>query len=157
VVDDAALTAVRLGPARIRYCASPRYLRRRGVPATPRQLAGHDCILVMAEGQPVRWPFRLRNRDTLLPVAGRLRFTSFALAQAAARAGLGIAIFPEFACAADVRRGRLVPVLQDWVGEVGAVWLVHPSDRALSPRVRAFAELVDERLARNPPWDPGPR
>jgi DNA-binding transcriptional LysR family regulator len=151
-VDDAALTATRLGPARVRYCASPRYLARRGAPRTPYELAEHQCILVHADGGAVRWPFRLRNRDTLLPVTGRLRFDSFALAHAAARAGLGIAIFPEFACGADIRRGRLVAVLEEWVGEVGAVWLVHPTGRYLTPRVRAFAELVGERLARDPPW-----
>jgi len=66
-------------------------------------------------------------------------------------AGLGIALFPEFACAEDVRRKRLVTVLDDWVADVGAVWLVHASGRFLSARVRAFTDLVRERFAREPP------
>jgi DNA-binding transcriptional LysR family regulator len=152
-VDDAALTATRLGPARIRYCASPRYLARRGAPKTPEDLTSHACILVVSEGGPVRWPFQVNKREVMLTVSGRLRFNSFALAHAAALAGLGIAIFPEFACAQDIRRKRLVPVLEDCIGEVGAVWLVHPRHKYLTARVRAFAELVGERLARNPPWE----
>jgi DNA-binding transcriptional LysR family regulator len=151
-VDDAALTATRLGPARIRYCASPRYLARRGAPQTPENLAAHECILVVTEGTSVKWPFQVGKRETLMPISGRLRFNSFALARAAALAGLGIAIFPEFACAEDVRHGRLVPVLEDWTGEVGAVWLVHQTHRYLTARVRVFAELVRDRLAKNPPW-----
>jgi DNA-binding transcriptional LysR family regulator len=154
-VDDSALTATRLGPARVRYCASPRYLARRGVPKTPEDLATHDCILVITEGAPVRWPFQMGNRDRLVPVSGRLRFNSFALAHTAALAGLGIAIFPEFVCAEDVRRKRLVPVLEECIGEVGAVWLVRPTHRYPPARVRTFAELVGERLGRDPPWEPG--
>jgi DNA-binding transcriptional LysR family regulator len=88
----------------------------------------------------------------LVPVSGRLRFNSFAMAHAAALQGLGIAIFPEFACAADIQQGRLVPVLEDWGVEAGAVWLVHPTHRYLAARVRMFLELALERLAHAQPW-----
>ena len=33
--DDAALSGVNLGPARVRYCASPAYVARRGAPRRP--------------------------------------------------------------------------------------------------------------------------
>jgi DNA-binding transcriptional LysR family regulator len=51
-----------------------------------------------------------------------------------------------------VRAGRLVPVLEDWVIDVGGVWLVHAARRFLPARVRAFADLARERLARERPW-----
>jgi DNA-binding transcriptional LysR family regulator len=151
-VEDPALTATRLGPARVRYCASPAYLERRGVPSSPEELHQHECILVVSEGAPMRWPFRGPKGDMLVPVTGRLRFNSFAMAHAAALNGLGIAIFPEFACAEDIQRGRLVPVLEDSGVEVGAVWLVHPTHRYLTARVRTFIELALQRLAHEPPW-----
>lgn len=150
-VEDPALTATRLGPARIRYCASPDYLQRRGKPTSPEQLQHHECILVVSEGAPMRWPFRGPKGDLLVPVSGRLRFNSLAMAHAAALQGLGIALFPEFACAADVQQGRLVPVLEDWGVDAGAVWLVHPTQRYLAARVRTFLELALERLA-HVPW-----
>jgi DNA-binding transcriptional LysR family regulator len=149
-VDDAALTATRLGPARVRYCASRSYVARRGEPARPRDLARHDCIVVAGGGGPVRWPFRGPGRLSLLPIEGRLRMGSFAMAHAAALAGLGVAIFPEFACAADLRRGRLISLLDDWTAEVGAVWLVHPTNRYLTARVRTFVALATARLGRAP-------
>ena len=151
-VDDPALSGVNLGPARVRYCASPAYLARCGVPATPDDLERHECLLVVSDGAPMRWPFRGNKGVVMVPVSGRLRLTSFAMARAAALAGLGIAIFPEFACAEDVHHGRLVPVLDDWVVEVGAVWLVHVVRRFLPVRVRAFADLARERFTREPPW-----
>jgi DNA-binding transcriptional LysR family regulator len=151
-VDDPALSATRLGPARVRYCASPAYLERRGTPSSPEELHQHECILLVSEGAPMRWPFRGPKGDMLVPVSGRLRFNSFAMAHAAALNGLGIAIFPEFACADDIQRGRLVPVLEDSGVDVGAVWLVHPTHRYLTARVRTFIELALQRLAHEPPW-----
>jgi DNA-binding transcriptional LysR family regulator len=151
-VDDATLTARGLGPARVRYCASPGYLSRAGKPSTPSDLARHQCILVLGGDAPVRWPFAGGKKESLVAVSGRLRFNSFAMAHAAALAGLGIAIFPEFSCADDLRRGRLVAVLDDWTGEVGAVWLLHPTRRFLTARVKVFVDLVVERLSSIEAW-----
>jgi DNA-binding transcriptional LysR family regulator len=152
-LDDPTLSAQALGPARVRYCASPAYLARRGVPRAPGDLPAHDC-LVVSDGEPVRWPFRGARSSRAIPVSARLTLTSFAMARAAAIGGLGIAIFPEFACAEDLRHGRLASVLDDWVIDVGSVWLVHAGRRVLPARARVFADLARERFGRAPPWVP---
>lgn len=151
-VQDASLSGFNLGPARIRYCASPAYVARRGAPTSPDQLSRHDCIVVSSDTTAVRWPYPSAKGATTSPVSGRLRFSSHTMAHAAARAGLGIAIFPEFVCAKDLRQGRLVTVLGDCVVEVGSVWLVHAARTFLPARVRAFAELARERFSKDPPW-----
>lgn len=138
-VDDANLTGVRLGPARVRYCASPGYVRKRGTPGSPDDLGAHDC-LVVSDGGASRWPFPGRKGPRLVPITGRLTVTSFAVARAAALAGLGIAIFPEFACVDDIRRRRLVPVLE--TVEVGSVWMLRVARHLPAARVRAFLELA---------------
>jgi DNA-binding transcriptional LysR family regulator len=138
-VDDASLTGVRLGPARVRYCASPRYLAKRGAPTAPEQLGEHDC-LVVSDGGPTRWPFPGKKGPRLVPIDGRLKVTSFATARAAALAGLGIAIFPDFACAKDIRRKRLTPVLE--TVDVGWVWMLHAARQHPAARLRAFLELA---------------
>ena len=151
-VDDPALTAVALGPARVRFCASPSYVRRRGHPKTPSDLASHDCIAVRADLAATSWPFRdERGGVQAVLVQGRIRCNSHALAHAAAVDGLGIAIFPEFACAADLRRKRLVPVLDDWRVEVGKVWLVHPAQRFANVAIQRFMALALEHLE-SAPW-----
>ncbi len=154
---EPALAAIALGPARVRYCASPAYLRRRGRPARPEDLARHDCIVVRADPAPAPWPFRdERGAIRAIPVEGRLRCNSHALAHAAALAGLGVAIFPEFACAEDLRRRRLAAVLDPWRVDVGSVWLVHPAQRLASARVQRFVELAVEQLGAAPWRTPGP-
>lgn len=151
-VDDPALSATRLGPAIVRYCASPEYVRRHGVPNSPDDLVCHHCIGVSSEGGPVRWVFHKRGAPEMRAVDARLRFDSFILARRAVLAGLGIAVFPEFACIQELRTGKLVSVLDDWVGDVGGVWLAHPTARFLSSRITTFADLAVERLGRSPPW-----
>jgi DNA-binding transcriptional LysR family regulator len=150
---DATVNTIALGPARVRYCASPEYVARRGKPARPRDLARHECLLVAADDAPVQWPFRGRGASAQrVAVNGRMRFNSFRLARDAARAGLGIAIFPEFACARDLRERKLVSLLDDYTLEVGAVSLLHVRRDPLPARVKAFVDLAVERLGRERPW-----
>src|SRR5215831_10655728 len=138
-VDDGALKGRALGPARVRFCASPAYLRRRGRPETPRDLRDHDCISVRSDLGSTAWPFRGERGGTQsVTVEGRYRCNSHVLAYQAVLGGLGIGVFPEFACAPDIRRRRLSAVLDDWRVDVGQVWLVYPAQR--------FANITVQRL-----------
>lgn len=142
-VDDATLTGVRLGPARVRYGASPAYVAARGAPTSPRDLGRHDCVVV-SDGGPTHWPFPGKKGPSLVPITGRLTVTSFAVARAAALAGIGVALFPEFACGDDIRRKRLVPVLE--TVEVGSVWMLHVARQPTAARLRAFLTLARSRF-----------
>ncbi len=145
--DDPALTAECLGTARVRYCASPGYIRKRGAPLTPQMLDAHDCIVVASEGTQVQWPFRgAKKSPKLVAVQGRLRMNSLSMARAAVLSGLGISIFPEFVCAKDIARQRLVTVLDSHTVDVGGVWLAYPTSRFLAPRIKNFVALSRERL-----------
>jgi DNA-binding transcriptional LysR family regulator len=77
--------------------------------------------------------------------------SSLALAREAALAGLGVALFPEFACAEDLAKKRLVDVFGDRAVEVGSVWLLHPTRRFLPKRITAFIDLARSHFA-TPPW-----
>src|SRR5262249_46190581 len=43
-LSDSSLAAQSVGPARLVYVASPSYLRVRGTPRSPSDLAEHDCV-----------------------------------------------------------------------------------------------------------------
>ena len=146
-LDDSSLVSRRLGAARLVLCASPAYLQERGIPRGPADLERHDCIELSPQGGPTRWPLAGPGGIEAVTVTGRIRVTGIPMAQRAALAGLGIAALPRFACADDLRDGRLVPVLETWSAEVGGVFVVYPAHRILTARVRALVDLAAEHFA----------
>ena len=149
---DAQVVARKLGIGE-RYCvASPTYLAARGAPDGPLELTVHDCLVASSTGHAT-WQFERDGRTHGVAVVARYAVSSVELLHRAALAGHGIAVLPAFLCANDLAGGKLVRVLEAWSpGEV-AVHLVYPSHRHLSARVRAFVDLVVERL----PTFPGAR
>jgi DNA-binding transcriptional LysR family regulator len=146
-LEDSSLVARRLGPARLWCCAAPGYLERKGVPADPSALAEHDCIELSPRRGPSRWPFRDPEGGVqAVPVTGRIQVDSLPMARQIARAGLGIANLPAFACEADVEAGTLSTVLDEWTIDVGGVFVVYPPQRFLAARVRRFVDLAVERF-----------
>lgn len=151
-VDHPSLSGVRLGPARVRYCASPKYVARRGRLDKSDKLEAHDCLFVGSDEAQPRWPMpAARGGIDLVALSPRMRMSSLAIAREAALAGLGIALFPEFACAEDLARKRLVDVFGDRPVEVGSVWLLHATRKFLPKRVTAFIDLARSHFA-TAPW-----
>jgi DNA-binding transcriptional LysR family regulator len=142
---DAQVVARKLGIGE-RFCvASPAYVAARGAPVNPTELAEHDC-LVTGPMRQVTWAFEKDGAAHGVSVVARYAVSSVELVHRAALAGHGVAVLPSFLVANDLAASKLVRVLEGWSpGEV-AVHLLYPSHRHLSARVRAFVDLVVERL-----------
>ena len=63
--------------------------------------------------------------------------------------GHGIILRSEWDIAADLRAGRLVRVLPDWIGIAADIHAIYPQRHLLTAKVRAFVDFLDERFA---PW-----
>ncbi len=133
------LVARPLPPYAMSLCASPAYLRRRGTPRTPADLAGHDCLShlawrgghgwQLANGEQVDWDARLSSND------------GYALREAAV-AGAGLILQPTALLAADLAAGRLKPLLRDYVPAPRPMHLIYLPDRRPRPRLQCFVEYV---------------
>jgi DNA-binding transcriptional LysR family regulator len=133
--------------------ASRTYLRRHSSPAQPSELAAHACLPYLRPG-PALWKFeravaprRPRNDPERVSVVvqGPLRANNSEIVRSAALAGLGIALLPDFSAAAELRSGRLVPVLPQWrpVGFFGdAIYAMRP----WSPRTPKAVQVLVEHL-----------
>jgi len=146
-LGDSTLVARRLGYGTQRLVAAPSYVRARGAPTRPRDLAAHDVVLFTGRRQAARWVFVARGRKVAVTVNPRLQGNSYPLVRDLAREGLGVALLPTFLVADDLRRGALIELLPDHAAPRGAVYAVHPSDRHLAPRTRAFLDLLTEHFA----------
>jgi DNA-binding transcriptional LysR family regulator len=147
-LDDSSLIARRLAPTRIVVCGAPSYLRERGVPRTPAELARHEC-LSYSHARHEAWRFAGCAADVEVAVAGRFRANDGDALREAALAGMGLAQVPEFIVAPELTRGALQAVLEPYEVSSCAIWALYPPSRYLSPNVRAFVDLLARRLCRS--------
>lgn len=138
--------------------ASSAYLRRRGTPAHPAELAGHACLAYLRPG-PASWAFeRAEALDPppaepercRVPVQGPLRANNSEVLRDAALAGLGIALLPDFSAEAGLRSGRLRTLLPGWrpVGFFGeAIWAIRPWSPHSPKAVQALVAHLREAFA----------
>ena len=147
---DSSLIARRIAPSRAVVLASPSYLERRGRPAHPRELSGHDILLYANE----QWRFRIGGRWETIRVQPRLRADNGEMLRAAAVAGLGLCILPTFIASPAIQSGALEVVLRDYPLPEGGLHVVMPPGRAATARVRALVEFLAARFGPEPAWDP---
>lgn len=145
------LVARRLGQIDYALFACPRYLARQGHPQTLDELRGHSLVMFSGGAQRRGWqlvPEGGTEKDhARVDHRARLRVNnSYAVRDALLRS-LGIGQLPLLIAADAVAAGRLVPVLPAWRPVSVPVHAVYPSNRYLSPKVRAFVDLA---LARFP-------
>jgi DNA-binding transcriptional LysR family regulator len=137
------MVAVRIGPdMRMAVVASPAYFAVHDPPASPHDLARHNCINLRFPtlGGLYAWEFDQDGRAINVRVEGQLIVNDIALALHAARDGLGIAYLPEDYVLRDTSEGRLTQVLQEWCAPFPGYHLYYPSRRQHSA---AFQVLVD--------------
>lgn len=154
--------AWKLCASRTLLLASPAYLRRRGTPRHPDELAGHDCLPYLRSG-PALWAFekaaargsRGEPERARVTVTGSLRANNSEVLRDAVLAGLGLALLPDFSAAAAVKAGRLREVLPEWrpIGFFGdAIYALRPFSAQVPRAVRSLVEHLRAALA--PGFDP---
>jgi DNA-binding transcriptional LysR family regulator len=151
-LSDSSFIARRLCEVRHRICASREYVEQRPVIAKPADLAAHQCIGFKAAKET--WKLERKGKRVSVPITARYTISSVRLMQSAAISGLGLAHLPDFVVDADLAAGRLVHVLPDWVVDRGALQLVYPAARNLSPAVRALADVLTSTFTHW--WTPSP-
>ena len=149
-LPDSSLVARALGQLDYALFASPSYLANRGTPHVPDDLARHD--LVVFTGGTARSGLTLTHadrRETLkVTPTPRLRVNVGTGVLGALLGGLGIGQLPTVVATDLVTQGKLTPVMPAWRPASVSVHVVYPSNRYLTPKVRAFVDLAAERF----PW-----
>ncbi|AOZ09465.1 LysR family transcriptional regulator [Cupriavidus malaysiensis] len=154
-LEDSSLVARKLAPNRRLLCASPDYLRRRGRPRVPQDLAKHDCLLLTGhQGRQDVWRFQGDGgAEIAVPVDGRIEANTGELLADAAVAGLGIALHSVWHVWRELESGQLEPVLPEFPLPETGIYAVMPQRRLMPPRVRAFIDFLEARFGTQPPWE----
>ena len=145
-LSDSSLLVRRVGEVGRVLVASPGYLARRGTPAKPADLAGHDTIFGTGSSGSLEWRFGPLGR-TVVRLSPRLLVNDVEAQLAAARGGQGIARVLSYQVFDDCQAGRLVRLLRPVEPPPLPVQLVHVSRAHVQPKVRAFLDLAAEQLS----------
>lgn len=151
--ESQAVVARRIGATELVCCAAPGYLARYGLPRTPADLARHRCLGYAYLATRDTWRFTdARGAVHEVRIAGPLESNNGGFNASIARAGMGIALEPDFIVGEDIRAGALVRILPAYAPPSSLIYAVYPSRRHLSAKVRAFVDFLALRFAKEAPW-----
>ena len=146
-LPDSSLRALHVGQIRRIVCASPEYLARHGLPATPRDLRDHILIACTTVTPiPDRWSFYGSNGVTSAVVTPRLIVNTTDAAVSAALDGFGLTCIRSYQAEPHATAGRLQTVLAEYEPPPAPIHIVHPAGHYLSAKVRLFLDHAADRL-----------
>ena len=141
------MIAVRIGEIRGVVVAAPDYLEQHPRPTTPQDLRTHNCIRFRyPSGLLVPWIFEKEGRRLEVAVEGRLTVNDAELAVRAALDGAGVLYMARGYVAPDIKKGRLVSLLEKWRARSVPIFLYYPSGRRMAAPLQAFIQFFRENL-----------
>lgn len=154
-LQDSSLLARKLCDMRVMLVGSPRYFEAFGKPQHPRDLVDHRCFTYANVENPGLWRFtNAAGDEESVTVEGPMRVNSSESLSPSLRAGLGVALQPEFICWRDLKEGALETAMCDWSPPIPALHIVSPPGRLRPARVKVLMDFLAERLAAAP-WETG--
>jgi len=146
---ESRLLARKLGESRMIVVAAPAYLAEHETPGTPADLAKHNMLGFCFAKQIDGWPFRDgKGGIVTIPPVGNTLVSDGEAMQRLTVAGAGLSRLARFHVDADIKAGRLVPVLEDFnPGDLEPIHAVFVGHRGQLPaRVRAFLDYLVENV-----------
>lgn len=122
--------------------ASPSYIRSMPKLKSPKDLLDHALI----NGSVKRWSFTntISNEKYELPVQGKLKCSNGYVAMLATLSGTGVSRQPSYYAKHDIKLGKFVELLPNWILPPSDVTLLYPQSRNMSLRVKALVDYIVE-------------
>lgn len=127
-------------------CASPDYLKRRGVPELLQDLQQHDCLVLKERDNAFGiWQLQGPEGEASVRVCGPLSSNSGEIVLQWALDGRGVLLRSMWDVKPLLDQGRLVQVLADY-RQSADVWAVYPTRLANSGKLRVCVEFLQAHL-----------
>jgi DNA-binding transcriptional LysR family regulator len=167
LVDEGFDLAIRVGPLstpglmartlsdpqQLGVFASPSYLERSAALKHPRDLAGHRCLAMSGAQAPTAWLFVIDGKPRSISVTPHVTINSFQVLRVLSVAGIGVVRMPMRLALNDVQTGALEHLLKAYAPTPRTTSAVYPSNRNISPALRAMVDVLVETFA-DKPWHP---
>lgn len=154
-LSDSGLLAKKIGEQGFVMAAAPAYLAEHPPIVTHEDLGGHSILWFSYSTANYTWKLKRQGQIYRIPSRqGPLTTNNADLITAAAIAGAGIVIQPNWAIQRYIDDGNLLPILADYevtstAFETG-VYVVFAKENKTNPCVRAWVDYISEHFRREP-------
>ncbi len=150
---DVDLMAVKLRNTRYRVCASSDYVRKHGLPGSPRALAHHRCVCFNLPGFRTCWIFRQKDGQVEeIAIKPRLTVSGALALRDATLAGLGPALISDGLIGRALSEGALIDLFPEHDVTATtfdtAAWLLYPSRTFLPRKTRVMIDFLRKNLGK---------
>lgn len=144
-LQDSSLIAKRLSDFHTIVCATPALIEKYGTPDHPEKLQQLPCIIDTNSRSRNNWHFRNPDGSMLaITVKGPIEVNSPTTTMNATLKGLGFAVLPKFIASAELEKGTLVAVLEDYMINDGGIYAVYPNRSYLPAKIRLFVDFLSQ-------------
>ena len=143
-LPDSSLVSRQIASTRLVLCASPAYLRQHGTPRHPSELAHHQVAAYSLFSLGDYWSFTGPQGPVTVKVSPRLRCNNGDTCRLAALRHQGIVLQPTFLVGPDLQAGTLVELMPEFRSIELGVYVVYPSRKFVSPKVRLLIDFLVE-------------
>lgn len=155
-LPDSSYRAVRVGSVKRLMVASPSYLAQYGTPQSLEELAQHHIVLARGLNPSPELKFSQNNQPLVVKVKPKLLVNDNDSAIAAVVSGCGMTRLLSYQVAPQLANGMLQAVLTHFEPQPVPVHIVHNESRYTSVKIRAFIDLMAERLKADDALNPSP-
>jgi DNA-binding transcriptional LysR family regulator len=146
-LSDSEVISHKLGTTFSILCASPGYIRSRGAPKEPADLAAHDCLTLQTPAFPAReWTLEGPDGCETLQISGTVQVNIAESLVVAIREGMGIGMLPLYAAIEGLRNGSLVRVLPRHTLQRTNLYALYPSRKFVDAKTRTWVEFLRAHL-----------
>ena len=145
-LPDSSMKAIRVGAVRRVLCASPEYLKKRGIPKSPAELAQHEIVAASAVSPSIEWKFGQGAAASSARIKPRLVVTTNDAAIDAVSQGFGISRLLSYQVAGQVDSGKLKIILSESEPAAMPIHVIHREGRYASAKIRTFVDFIVAKL-----------
>jgi len=146
-LPSSTLISKRLATTRIVLCASPQYLKSRGVPNHPSDLADHDVIAYSYWAAGDQWPFDGPDGPVTVTIKPWMHSNNGDTCRAVALAHHGVILQPSFLVGEDLAAGRLVELLPEFRSIELGIYAIYPTRKHVALKVRALIDFLAQQFS----------
>jgi DNA-binding transcriptional LysR family regulator len=147
-LPDSGFVAQRLGITYSILCASPGYLKKRGIPESPGALGDHDCLRIVNTVMPVEnWAFEgPKGVETVNVALSPFHINTADGMTVAIKNGMGIGIQPIASAVDGLKAGNLIRVLPEYHLEELNLFAIYPSRKFVDAKIKTWVDFLKSSI-----------